>query len=126
MALIRPIEKIVNFDKLKSEVLEIVENIGFKDNQIILQSRSDVEDWYTGIGSIDQLDEKDETLYCNIHKSIENTEIARIIKKYNGYRARIIALTSRKCYSVHADYSPRIHIPITTNNQRPMLDDLAL
>lgn len=121
MALIRPIEKIVNFDKLKSEVLEIIENIGFKDNQIILQSRNEVEDWYTGIGSIDKLDEKDETLYCNIHKSIENTEIARIIKKYNGYRARIIALTSRKCYSIHADYSPRIHVPITTNDQCWML-----
>lgn len=119
--LIKPLEKIVDFDKFKDEVLLIIKNIGFKDNQIILQSKSDVEEWHTGIGSIDQLEDKDETLYCNLHKSIEHTEIAKIIKKYNGYRARIMFLEPRKCYSVHADYSPRIHIPIETNDQCWML-----
>jgi hypothetical protein len=117
MPLIRPIEQITNFHKLKDEVLQIIENIGFEDNQIILQSKGDIEEWHVGIGSIDELDEKDETLYCNIHKSIEHTEIARIIKKHNGYRARIIALAPRRCYSVHADYSPRMHVPIETNDQ---------
>ena len=37
MAMIKPIEKVTNFDKLVQEINQLVESVGFSNNQIILQ-----------------------------------------------------------------------------------------
>lgn len=113
----RSLEKIFEFEKLHREIFEIIDRVGFKDNQIILQSLTDSEEWHLGVGSIEELEEKDERKYSNINASIKGTEIGKLIEKYNGFRARIMAMDSRKCYSVHRDPTPRIHIPIITNEQ---------
>jgi len=33
------------------------------------------------------------------------------------YRTRIMVMEGRRCYSIHKDDNPRLHIAITTNNQ---------
>lgn len=38
-----------------------------------------------------------------------------IIKKYNLIRTRLLWLSPQSCYTMHFDDSPRIHIPLITN-----------
>jgi hypothetical protein len=113
----RSLEPISEFEKLRNEIFEIVNRVGFEDNQVILQSLTDNEEWHTGVGALEELEEKDELKYAIINHSIEHTEIAKIIQKYQGFRARIMRMDSRRCYSVHKDPTARIHIPIETNDQ---------
>lgn len=42
--------------------------------------------------------------------------INSIIKENNLYRTRVMTLRSKECYSYHTDPTPRMHIPVTTNN----------
>lgn len=39
-----------------------------------------------------------------------------IIEKFNLYRTRFMFLPSITCYGYHKDNTPRIHVPIETNN----------
>lgn len=118
MATVKLIEKVQNFDKLVEEINQLVNSVGFSNNQIILQGLDQGKDeWSLGTGSIEELDEQDEKKYQYINTSIENSEISKIIKKYRAYRSRIMIMNSRKCYSVHKDPTPRIHIPLITNDQ---------
>jgi len=122
MSIARPLEKIENFDKLQQEVVGIIDKVGFVMNQIILQSLVEgVEEWHVGIGAIEELEEADERKYCYLNPSIEDSELGKIIKKYNGYRARIMLMPPRRCYSVHRDIGVRMHIPIVTNDQSWMV-----
>jgi len=113
-----PLYKHSNFEELKKEVQELLDKKPHDQNQIICQSLSeDDENWYTGIGSIEELEIKEEKSYKFINKSLKNTEIEKLINKHQGFRARIMIMPPRQCYSVHADPAPRIHIPIVTNDQ---------
>jgi hypothetical protein len=114
--LISRIEQIQDYTELVKEVQDIVEKVDFKIDQIICQGReSDAEDWHLGTGRIDELEHKDEDSYINVFPSLSGTIIEKYIKKYNGYRTRILQVRQRHCYSVHRDPTPRIHIPIVTN-----------
>jgi len=46
-----------------------------------------------------------------------NTIIEAIVKQYNLFRTRWMWINAFSCYSIHNDYSPRIHIPLVTNLQ---------
>jgi hypothetical protein len=116
--LLKYLEKIDNFEKLSKEVLELIEKVNPIDNQIVCQTiNQNDSDWFCGAGRIDELEESDETKYIHINPALEGSEIAKNILKFKGFRSRIMILPSRKCYSIHADPSPRIHIPIITNTQ---------
>lgn len=39
-----------------------------------------------------------------------------IFKKYNMYNSRIMCLRGKECYTYHKDRTPRIHLPLITNN----------
>lgn len=107
-----------NFHTLRQEILSIVDQYADNRNQIICQTRQEnSEDWYEGIGSIDDLQEKNEELYKHINPNLAGTEIEKTIKKFKGFRTRIMIMPPRQCYSVHADPTPRLHIPIVTNDQ---------
>ena len=41
--------------------------------------------------------------------------INSIIEKYNMYRTRLMLQYEVECYTYHQDFSPRIHIPVETN-----------
>jgi len=114
--LISRIEHLPDYDALAKEVQDIIDKVGFDVDQIICQGRaSDAEDWHLGTGRIDELEHKNEDEYVNVFPSLAGSLIEKYIKKYNGYRTRILQVRQRHCYSVHKDPTPRIHIPITTN-----------
>lgn len=112
------LEKVDNFEKLKKEVLDLCENLSPSSNQIICQTLEENDnDWSSGIGRIDELEEKNEILYKHINPLLRGTEIEKLILKYQGFRSRIMILQPRQCYSIHSDPTTRIHVPIVTNDQ---------
>jgi hypothetical protein len=44
-----------------------------------------------------------------------NTPFEDIVKKYNLVRSRLMWMDSKSCYSIHRDFSKRLHIPLVTN-----------
>lgn len=118
MEFVRLLDRIINFEKLRNEVIELVKEKSSDSNQIILQGLDpDVEEWHIGTGSIEELEEKEEKKYHHLNSSLIGTELGNIINQYRGFRARIMIMPPRRCYSIHADPTARIHIPIITNNQ---------
>jgi hypothetical protein len=113
---VKTINIVDDFNKLRFEVLDLFAKHGKQENQIILQSNKEgVEDWYTGIGRVEDLKEKEEDDYVHIQPSLKGSLIEKYILKYNGFRTRIMNLPPKTVYTVHADATKRIHIPIVTN-----------
>lgn len=73
----------------------------------------------------DKIVETDIVETCDLFK---NTYIEEIIKKikalgYNVYRGRFLLSLHKTCLTYHTDASPRLHIPIYTNNNCMMIVD---
>jgi hypothetical protein len=120
--LVYPLENIDNFDVLVNEITSLIDEVGITHNQIICQQMTtNNSDWTTGIGRIDQLDHRDEHLYKFINKKLKGSKLEELITKYNAFRTRIMIMPPRQCYSIHADPTPRLHIPIITNEQSWMV-----
>jgi len=118
MRIITAKEQISNFEKLREEVLALIKTHSPKSNQIILQGLDpDREEWQVGVGSIEELEEREEKKYQYLNKSLVGSEIENLITRYQGFRSRIMIMPPRACYSIHADPTARIHIPIITNDQ---------
>jgi len=116
--LCQPLYKYIAFKKLKEEVLDLINKIKVEKNQIICQTINYEEpNWEIGIGSIEELDEKEERSYRFINPELSGTEIEKFILYHKGFRTRIMIMPPRQCYSIHSDPAPRIHLPIHTNNQ---------
>ena len=106
------------FSDLKSEILTLVEKHADERNQVICQTKKPgSDDWYEGIGSIDDLEEKNEESYRFINPNLRGTQLEKFIEAFDGFRTRIMIMPPRQCYSVHADPTPRLHVPIITNDQ---------
>jgi hypothetical protein len=121
--LLGPVE---NFELLKSEVLALVSDKLTEQNQISLQTHTeDTDDWYSGIGTATKFKDTYEIDYKFIQPSLKGSVIEQVINKYGAFRSRIMNLRPRACYSVHADFSYRIHIPIVTNPQAWMVWPIA-
>lgn len=113
-----PLYRFSDFSKLIEEVLQIIQLVGFEKNQIICQSlESNLDNWHTGIGSIEELEEKEEQQYCHLNSELKNSLLGALIEKHNGFRTRIMLMPPRQCYSIHSDPTARLHIPIVTNDQ---------
>jgi len=113
-----PISRVSNFPKLVEEVNSIIQLVGFQKNQIICQSLdSAIDNWHIGIGGLEELEESEEKSYHNINSKLKNSVLEELIQQHNGFRTRIMLMPPRQCYSIHADPTPRIHIPIITNDQ---------
>jgi hypothetical protein len=58
--MLKILRKLENFELIKQEVFDLVNRVGFQGpykNQIICQSLvDDIEDWETGIGSVEELE----------------------------------------------------------------------
>jgi hypothetical protein len=120
--LVYPLENIIDFDILVNEVTTLIDEVGINNNQIICQQTTpDDSDWTTGIGRIAELDHQNENLYKFVNKKLKGSKLEELIIKYNAFRTRIMIMTPRQCYSVHADPTPRLHIPIITNDQSWMI-----
>ena len=123
---VNKVELPFKFIDIKNEVLDIISKVGFKSNQIICQTLAEnPDDWYTGIGRIDTLEDQREEEYCHLNSTLAGTKLAALIEHYNCFRTRIMLMPPRQCYSIHADPTPRLHLPIVTNSQCWMIWPLA-
>jgi hypothetical protein len=118
MNVFKPLDTIKNLKVLRREVEELVEMHGLNHNQLMLQTYGEgVDNWYEGVGRIDQLPHKIEHEYKFINDSLKGSNLESLINRYSGTRARIMVLNSTMCYTLHSDPTPRIHIPIVTNKK---------
>ena len=120
--LLTTIKPVKNFDKLKTEILNVISLVGSEHPQIICQGNNpESNDWLTGTGSITGLKIQNEFHYTHLNPALIGTEIANLIEEYQGVRTRIMTLKPRSCYSVHSDPTMRIHIPIITTAESWMI-----
>jgi hypothetical protein len=116
------LENISDLEDLAAEVTKLIDEIGLKENQAVCQKLFDgPDDWFTGIGSLLELEEKEEKKYHVIQDKLKGSLIEKYINKYRGFRTRIMALPPKRCYSIHRDLSYRIHIPIIGNIDQSLM-----
>lgn len=122
MDYIKVLENFDRYAELKEQVLELYYRLKPENYQLILQTKEEgVEDWFSGSGMIEQLGDKTEDDFVHVQPSLKGTLLEEIIVKHNAFRTRIMCMPPKSSYSVHRDYTPRIHIPITTNFHSWML-----
>lgn len=114
--IVKLLETVENFNQLRLEVLDVVKSID--STQIMCQGLAESpKDWITGTGRIGKLENRNERDYCVLNPALQGTLIEYYIKKFKAFRTRILVMPHNHCYSIHPDLTPRIHIPIVTNNQ---------
>jgi hypothetical protein len=112
--MLKPVE---NFKKLRTEVFELIDRLNLSSNQISCQGLAPRENnWISGNGRIEELEEE-EKLYTHINLDLIDTYIGNIITEFNAFRTRIMIMPEKSCYSIHADPTKRIHIPLCANDQ---------
>lgn len=97
-----------------NKILEETKNLPAYQGQIGLQSVIGNNDPFYATGRIGdkQHQEQDFTEYL-----FDMPYTNSILKEYKVYRARIMTLMPKSCYSYHRDYSKRLHIPLITNEK---------
>lgn len=110
-------------DLLKKDVYNVVENVGWGDkNQICLTHPPGQPNWFHGTGPLvanKTFTELNRFLNGQYIQSVYNT----IKSDYPIGRVRIMLLPGQKCFSLHADITKRIHLPLETNEQCMMIID---
>lgn len=125
--MIRDVEIIkpsVNVDGIKKELATIIEKYkleGYK--QISLQSTMENADpqteWDVGTGSALNLKTKEQNFKYLLFP--EAKLINHYIEEFGMFRTRVMKLPPSKVMSIHKDKTPRIHIPISTNDACRMM-----
>ena len=90
------------------------------DSQIAIQTNDDSkEDWLAGTGAATSKTPEWERSFNKLQPSLIGTPISEYLQWLDVpvYRARIMMAREKGCYSVHRDYSPRLHLPLVTNKQ---------
>jgi hypothetical protein len=84
------------------------------DGQIMLQSPAGVTDPFLGAGRTDGFDyeEKD---FCE--PTFDLPYVNSIIQELKLFRTRVMKMKPRTCYTYHQDKTPRIHVPVITNER---------
>jgi len=86
---------------------------GSNNRQAGLQYLEQEDPWSSAVGTSKGRDLE----YTNLNMFFQGSVFETIIKKYNLTRTRFLWVGPKTCYSMHRDISPRIHIPIITNDQ---------
>jgi hypothetical protein len=112
-----------DLDLLKKDVYNVVENVGWGEkNQICLTHPPGLPDWFHGTGPLmanKTFTELNRFLNGQYIESVYNT----VKNAYPIGRVRIMLLPGQKCFSLHADITKRIHLPLETNEQCMMIID---
>lgn len=84
-------------------------------DQLSLQTDG-TADWTIGTGSKDGIEE---SIWDKLHPDLVGTwwEEFFATLPFKVYRARLLTIQPRTCYSIHTDRTPRIHIAIDTHPQ---------
>lgn len=114
-----------------TEIVELVQNIvseqnlitdilGLPDGQLAIQTDHPEEtDWLRGIGKSTAKTPAWEHQFCNLQPTLKGTVIEDYLNWLDVpvFRTRIMLSRPKSCYSIHRDYSPRLHLPLITNKQ---------
>ncbi len=114
-----------------NEIVDLVKNIvderkiiddyfGQPDGQIAIQTNlPDTTDWTVGIGKSIAKTRYWEHQFNFLQPVLKGTVIEEYLDwlEIPVYRTRIMVSRPKTCYSIHRDYSPRLHLPLITNKQ---------
>jgi hypothetical protein len=90
------------------------------DGQISIQNnQGNVTDWSSGIGKSQAKTPAWEQQFNNLQSELVGTPVDEYLQWLNVpvYRTRIMVARPKSSYSIHKDYSPRLHLPLITNSQ---------
>lgn len=121
--LIKTLDKFDEFEELVEFCNNLLKRVPFEDGttQLALQGKDPfVGDWYESCGSVYKNGEYyplQEDSYTFINPELKGTVVDRWLKSlgFGTHRARLMFMSGRKCYSIHKDITPRVHIPLITN-----------
>lgn len=126
--LIKTIGRYPYFDKLQAEVSKIIADIDpvmpeWGKQAISLQYRDPSNTrWDNSVGNFNKLSHMTPSIeqeFSTIQPWLVGTEIEKLFASIDIklYRARILFMAPNAKYSVHRDPTPRVHIPIVTNEK---------
>lgn len=96
-------------------ILFEIESLPKFKEQIMLQSVKPGDDPFYGTGRVTEISHKE---YEFVHPTFDHIPyLNSIIEKLGLKRTRLMNLSPRTCYTYHMDYTPRVHIPLITNER---------
>jgi len=108
-------------DELRSLYADIEARIPWTNTAPTLQSSIQTcskfpNDLLIGCGSAPTLP-VGEAEFCNLPDIYRDTVVSEVLKSlpFPVIRLRWMKLLGKGCYSIHRDYTPRLHIPVITN-----------
>lgn len=112
------------FNKLRGQLMNLAAEVGNwetnLDSQIAIQTDDpSADNWYAGIGNAKGKTKFWEHSFCHLQPSLKDTPVDEYLQWLDipVYRARIMLTRGKSSYSVHRDFSPRLHLPLKTNTQ---------
>jgi hypothetical protein len=112
------------FNEVVEQVKELVMETGNwnanDDGQIAIQTKDpELKNWFDGCGASPKKTPEWEREFNLLQYAIRGTAIADYIDWLETpvYRTRIMLAREKSSYSIHRDYSPRLHLPLITNTQ---------
>jgi len=115
-----------DFDNIISECKTLLSTIPFQNNinQLALQVTDPaLENWYESCGRVHKVGiTLTEENYKYINPPLKGSAIEAWLNSLEVpvFRARLMLIPGRTCYSVHRDSQPRIHLPVITTDQNYM------
>ena len=94
--------------------------VNYPDGQIAIQTNeAGVTDWQAGVGKSTAKTPDWEHSFRHLQPELAGTVVADYLEwlAVPVYRTRIMLSRPKSCYSTHRDYSPRLHLPLVTNEQ---------
>ena len=115
------------FDQVVKQAASIADSMNiytdlfnYPDGQIAVQSNQpDQDDYRAGIGKSSAKTADWERSFCHLQPMFRGSAIAEYLDwlEVPVYRTRIMLSRPKTTYSIHRDYSPRLHLPLITNDQ---------
>lgn len=87
------------------------------DGQLAIQTTGS-NDWHDGIGA-GRSTAFNEEKFQHLQSSLVGTPVDNYLKwlGVDVYRTRLMLAKPKSCYSIHKDFTPRLHLPLITNDQ---------
>lgn len=115
----------VDLPMIAREAYSLIEQVGLDvaNNQLcLMHSASCVNKWHDGTGSLHQkslFPKPNEFDFTIINSALLSLYLGETLKKIQSekivFRARLMLMHPRSCYSWHRDSADRLHLAITTN-----------
>lgn len=107
------IQPILDFYKSAENNITWGEDYISKGKQTGIQYLEGEDPWLSAVGR----SKGNELSYDQLNPFFKDTVIEKLINQFNLKRTRLIWSNPWCCYSMHKDYTPRVHIPLITNPQ---------